>query len=384
MKFLLFLSLLLLFIPDVRANSVWNQKESLPVVGRHRGTGLAIGDKGYLGLGHINGTGVNIVFSDWWEFDPATNSWTQKADYPVGNYGALAFSTQNKGYVGGGVFLNDEFYEYNPITNQWTAIPDAPFSPSDRTAFGLNDKGYITNGNGLAEYDPATETWAIKQSPPASFSAWCTSFVIGSSAYVKSGGNVYEYKASQDTWLNKAPFPGLTSNGASAFAINGKGYVVTGYGFGLSDVNREFWEFDPASNTWTQQPDFPGTSRRFSVAFAINNRGYFGGGTNGTNFNDFWEYNRILGVDESLKDGAVSVSTYPNPATELVNFVVNADESDPLELEIYNTSGQLIKSVRLSHSDQYLFERQNLSKGYYHYRLVQNQQKIATGTIIFN
>ena len=99
--------ILLLFLSsfsDLLAGQ-WVKKENLGGVARHRATGVSIGQKGYIGLGHVNGTGVNYAFSDWWEFEPASNSWTQKADYLLGEgYGASAFSVGTKGYVGSGVY----------------------------------------------------------------------------------------------------------------------------------------------------------------------------------------------------------------------------------------------------------------------------------------
>ena len=89
---LLILILLLSPFSDLLAGQ-WVKKENLGGVARHRATGVSIGQKGYIGLGHVNGTGVNFAFSDWWEFEPATNSWTQKADYLLGEtYGTSAFS----------------------------------------------------------------------------------------------------------------------------------------------------------------------------------------------------------------------------------------------------------------------------------------------------
>ncbi len=65
----------------------WFQKASFGGVGRHRSVGIAIGNKGYIGTGHVNGTGVDISYKDWWQYDPASDSWTQKADFPVSGLG---------------------------------------------------------------------------------------------------------------------------------------------------------------------------------------------------------------------------------------------------------------------------------------------------------
>ncbi|MFK7787367.1 MAG: hypothetical protein AB8B56_19745, partial [Crocinitomicaceae bacterium] len=58
--------------------SGWTPKANFGAEARHRGIGMSIGNKGYMGLGHYNGAGPNIVKKDWWEYDPATNSWTQR------------------------------------------------------------------------------------------------------------------------------------------------------------------------------------------------------------------------------------------------------------------------------------------------------------------
>ncbi len=49
---------------------------------------ISIGDKGYIGTGE-NGT---TSFKDFWENDPATDTWTQKADFPGTVRGVLCVS----------------------------------------------------------------------------------------------------------------------------------------------------------------------------------------------------------------------------------------------------------------------------------------------------
>ena len=58
---LLILILLLSPFSDLLAGQ-WVKKENLGGVARHRATGVSIGQKGYIGLGHVNGTGVNLHF----------------------------------------------------------------------------------------------------------------------------------------------------------------------------------------------------------------------------------------------------------------------------------------------------------------------------------
>jgi N-acetylneuraminic acid mutarotase len=64
---------------------------------RQYATTFTIGAKTYLGLRDNGGT------SDFWEYDPATNLWTEKANFPGDARAyAIAFSIGNKGYVGAG------------------------------------------------------------------------------------------------------------------------------------------------------------------------------------------------------------------------------------------------------------------------------------------
>ncbi len=282
----------LLLISGITTAQKWRQMAEFGSTGRHRAVGLAIRNKGYAGMGHVNGTGTNYVYSEWWQYDPASNAWTQKADYAggVGTYGAIAFSTDLYGYVGGGTAFSTQYYKYDPTVNTWTIIAPCPLDIDNLSAFGIGTKGYVLQGNQLAEYDELTDTWSFKANCPGSVTTWNTCFVIGNSGFVKNGTAFYEYKPSQNTWLNRASFPGLASGGSSGFSVSGKGYVITGYSGSLANVTDEVWQFDPAINVWTAMEPFEGSARRFSVGFSVENKGYFGLGTNGINFNDWWQF----------------------------------------------------------------------------------------------
>ncbi|MEQ1745514.1 MAG: hypothetical protein ABMA02_08815 [Saprospiraceae bacterium] len=141
------------------ATNTWVVKPNqFPGTGRHSATGMAIGNKGYLG------TGVEDDFNpdplnDWWEYNPATDTWTQKADYGGGKIGgAMSFSVNGKGYVVMGKSKEqnnsdghkNETWEYNPATNMWIKKATAP-GDYRKNGIGLSigTKGYI----GLGEYN---------------------------------------------------------------------------------------------------------------------------------------------------------------------------------------------------------------------------------------
>lgn len=321
MRFFLLLPAFLFFANI--AHSAWDERADFGAEGRHRAVGFAIHNKGYIGLGHYNGTGTNIVKADWWEYDPATNSWTQKANYignnGNGNYGSITFVIGDYGYIGGGALASSSFYRYSPGTNTWEAKANTPTTVSNQSAFAVEDKGYYIANDELHMYDPALDSWSTLNPPPVSPVQWNSSFTIGNKAYIKHINGFWEYKPQTDTWIARAQFPGLARYASVSFSQNGKGYIVTGFGAGgLSDVNSEVWEYDVQLNSWTLLDEFPGTSRRFAVGFTIGNKAYLGTGTNGTNFNDFWEFDATASQEEI--NPAFSILAYPNPIVDDLNL----------------------------------------------------------------
>lgn len=332
----------------------WRQMAEFASTGRHRAVGLAIRNKGYAGMGHVNGTGTNYVYSEWWQYDPASNAWTQKADYAngTGTYGAIAFSTDQYGYVGGGTAFSTQYYKYDPTVNTWTLIAACPLDVDNLSAFGIGSKGYVMQGNQLAEYDEMTNSWAMKANCPVAMTTWNSTFVVGNSAFVKNGTQFYEYKPSQNTWIVRTSFPGLATGGSSAFSVNGKGYIVTGYSGGLSNVTDEIWEFNPGNNTWKAMEPFEGSARRFSVGFTVENKGYFGLGTNGINFNDWWQFDgtpNLTGLAPAPPSGGTVLRTKSESNVLTLNLENYGGNYDILSSSgVVLLSGQTAETLDLS------------------------------------
>ena len=330
----------------------WIQKSSLGGPGRHRATGCATSHRGYMGLGHVNGTGQDISFKDWWEYDPASDTWTQKADFPVSTHGAVSFVVDNCPVVGGGSALSTQFYKFDPQQNTWTPIANCILSnPGDSQGFSVNNQGFVYYTNQLAKYDPSTNAWTMCATAPISFGSWTCSFAIEGSGFIKGGNQLWEYKPLHDQWYQRATFPGVSTGGSAAFAIQQHGYVTSGYVGGLSVVTEQVWSFHPATNSWKQEIDFLGSSRRFPVAFAIHDRGYIGTGTNGVNFNDFWQFNP---TDNSigLEENNFAVKVYPNPVVEHLHIQSLGLLHDQLELSIFDMNGKLLLKEDLLYLQQ--------------------------------
>jgi N-acetylneuraminic acid mutarotase len=58
-----------------RAQGTWTKKADFGGGSRESGIGFSIGSKGYIGTGKNQGGNYT---KDFWEYDPATNAWTQK------------------------------------------------------------------------------------------------------------------------------------------------------------------------------------------------------------------------------------------------------------------------------------------------------------------
>jgi len=385
MKKILLISAFLFSIhSEVKASSAWNQKTHFGGVARHRGTGMAIGNKGYMGLGHYNGSGFNYIKSDWWEYDPSSNTWCQKADYPFPTYAASWFTIGSKGYVGAGVSAGNLFYSYDPITNIWAPISSVPIGATDQVGFSVNGKGYFIYSNYLYEYDPILDVWNTKANAPFSSWSWSSAFDINGKAYVKSGNEFWEYNSVLDTWTPKAIFPGVATGGSASFVVNGKGYIVCGGYIGwLSELTTEVWEYDPTLDVWTAMQEFPAMARRFTNGFSIGNKGYVGIGTNGTNFRDFWEFDEILAVPKNSNSVLIS-EPFPNPSTDQINFTIqsNTISSSNIQVKVFDLNGREIYTELFQQSTLQI-SKDEIGSGVYIYQILAGNERIKTGKIIF-
>lgn len=400
-KHLLIIIFALLLSPFTHAQYMWTQKATFGGPARHRAVGLTIGNRGYMGLGHINSTG-DQQFKDWWEYDPGTNSWTQKADFGGGKrYHATGFAIGNKAYVGTGrdtTFNNrNDWWEYDPVTNQWSQKASLPSSPRrGAVSFAIGTKGYVGTGSGYSdfwEYNPATNSWAQKASLPASGRTSAVGFSIGNKGYIGTGdiggstNDFWEYDPATNAWTPKPNVPGPTRMEAGGFSLNGKGYIGTGDNFSSGDNYGDFYCYDPSTSSWTQIADFGGTSRRYLTCFTIGSRAYAGLGTNGTNFQDLWEYGLYNAVEETGELN-LKVTVYPNPVTTSATISVQGAESmsNPMKLMLYDVQGKAVKVISLGSSIT-SFDKSGLRAGTYVYHVIRdnsNGQKtsIASGNII--
>lgn len=358
----IFLILVTLTNSCLFAQGAWTQKANVGGTTRTGAVGFSINGKGYIGTG---GTNVNppTLYQDFWEWDPITNIWTQKANFGGGvRCNGVGFSIGTKGYIGTGTYdfpshnpqlKTKDFWEWDQGTNVWERKADFPGSARDfAIGFSIGNKGYIGTGinNDLWEWDQNTDTWTQKASLPVAKDA-ATAFSIGNKGYIVCGDNLYsgrtqefwEWDQSTDTWAQKASFPGAARDGAVGFSIGTKGYIGTG-SIGYPNMTTDFWEWDQSTDTWAQSINFGGLQRVTAIGFSIGGKGYIGtGGSSYPNcYKDFWEFDPM--GSNSIKEPQISprLRVFPNPAANQITIIYTASYTQKLFLTIKNALGQTV------------------------------------------
>ena len=251
--------------------------------------------------------GVNML-NDFWEYDPSTNTWTQKANFGgTARSGAVGLNICSKGHIGtgyDGVNRLNDFWEYDPLTNIWTQ--KANFGGTARygaVGFSIGSKGYIGTG-----YDGANRL-----------------------------NDFWEYEPLTNTWTQKANFGGTARSVAVGFSIGSKGYIGTGYnGIPLvTDVVRyiDFWEYSPANTrittgAFSAGPYCPGSS--ITVPFTIGCNAFSAGNIFTAQLSDsIGSFSNPVNMATISATSTQIVATIPAVISSSSNYLVRVVGSDP-------------------------------------------------------
>ena len=277
--------------------SPWTYGKDFEGEPRTDAIGFTINNIGYIGRGSL-GAYCFCPMKDFWAFNPVTNTYERKADFPGMLTGdPIGFSVNGKGYSGGGNFYSngqfynsDQLWEYNPGTNAWTQKNNLPAPATSIYSITLviNNKAYLLEGQSLYEYNDATDQWISRTNFPGEVPPYkqAISFAINNKGYVSQNGiSFYEYNPSLDTWTQKEDYPGMNTSGKASFMINGYGYAGMGGGYYGDEFWKpyEFFRYDPLLNKWTQVPSAP-ASLQHSVALVLSGTIYFTTGEYSTNY----------------------------------------------------------------------------------------------------
>ena len=382
----------------------WRKLNAFGGAKKERAVSFVIGNFGYVG------TGVDTaehVTKDFWQYNPGTDTWTQKANVPgTGRRDAVGFSIGTKGYVGMGIdsadfywggILND-FYEYDPAPNTWT--PKNNFFTLNgtgvyfATSFVISGKGYVCGGkisqgtffDDVYQYDPALDQWTFVTNFPGGERYALNSCVINNKAYLGLGGddNImkqdwWEFNPVGFVWVQKSDFPPSPRMSASCFSIGNFGYLCAGTDGGF---NFDLWEYNPLNDNWVQRKNFPDNPRKSAVSFSIGNKGYFGTGKSDSGGRrDFWEYSQIL---ESVTDPprSVSLRIFPNPASASSIINISGNETfkyKQLNYTLYDLAGSKIDEKNIE--DNKIELPTNTKNGIYFIVIKNNNQIVNSAKI---
>jgi N-acetylneuraminic acid mutarotase len=273
---------------------------------------FVINGKAYVGTGRQS---ASTLLKDFWEYDPAANSWKRLGDFPsIARGSAYSFMIDNVGYVGGGDAAGNShnMFAYDVATDTWT--PKTPYPNSadliQVKATTLGGKAYVgfggTNFDGSKSfyvYDSATDQWTYKSTGYTGPSrSGGISFTLNNKIYIGLGADdnmrtlkdFYSFDPATDTWTKLGDFPGEGKYMAVGFALGNKGYVGTGMELvsGAVRVNNDMWSYESSTDKWTKVSNYGGSPRFGMTALIFGDKAYIGSGQDDyyNGYKDFWVF----------------------------------------------------------------------------------------------
>ena len=369
-----------------QTQNFWTKKADFSGLKRERSVAFSINGKGYVGTG-VDTT--SAVKKDFWEYDPIVNAWTQKADLiGVERRNAIAFSINGKGYVGTGMdnaeaslgsALSD-FMEFDPISNTWSNKANFPGSFGSgiyfATGFSADSKGYICCGkrgpnnysDEFWEYKPTTDSWLQRQSFPGGVRYQLSSFVINNLAYIGLGidqdvyrKDLWEYNPATNNWIAKNDFLGGERGAASTFNLGSRGFISAGTDGGFKN---DLWEYNPFEDSWSIRANFGGSERKNAVSFTINEKAYMGTGKGVSgkkmSFYEYTPYDNVLAI-QSI-ESKFNINVFPNPVSDYLT--INTTDYSEFSVSIYTLTGKLVVNQK-ANSNTLLINCIELKSGVY-------------------
>ncbi len=266
----------------------WTPKESMPIPRIDFGV-AAVNNKIYV-VGGYSGSLLSRVD----EYDPLPGIWTRKADMPSPRRLLAVTAANGKIYAIGGWTFTADFCggqyvyateEFDPQTNTWSTKSDFPMrrppnSCASNVSIGAGSaKGKIyvfifnTQEPGTVatyEYDPAEDLWDTGKSPvPFNYTQYAVASLNDKIYVLGSGDNgvpISQYDPSQDLWIiwpssNKGrQLLGLAAINSGLYAIGGQ--ERSSYPMITSAVVERF---DLSSKIWEYATSMP--TPRFSMGY---------------------------------------------------------------------------------------------------------------------
>ena len=291
-------ALLVINVANLTAEENWTRKADMPTARSGFATCIVNG-KIYAIGGEVDKFGdISIAVMEM--YDPKTDTWERKADMPTARSGVSTSVVDGKIYAIGGAEIKKRKigpgwgYDvkelptvemYDPATDTWTQKADMP-TPRGTSTCVVDGKIYAIGGTAFNNikkkkpwrldtvevYDPATDTWAKAKKMNHARSGAAISVVDGK-IYVMGGtgwpqipfhpgpflSSMEVYNPKTNQWREIGDMPAAKSS-HTASVINGKIYVIGGFfrGNGLDIKDFKTIEiYHSETGRWTQKPDMP-------------------------------------------------------------------------------------------------------------------------------
>ena len=233
--------------------------------------GVAVNGKMYVIGGWDEGKAAGLNY----EYDPATDKWTQKKGMPRSAHHAAIATANGKLYViGGFVPPKDtqiptggawepiaDTWEYDPAADSWKSLAPVPTKRGAAVAVEVAGKIYVIGG---------ATTVAGSKDPY---------FTFFGPSLVLTTNEVFD--PATNKWESRRPMS-VARNHAYAAAVNGKIYVIggrTGHAFILSATNTDVVEeYSPVSDMWSAPKERMPTPRSGGASGTDGRRIYVAGG----------------------------------------------------------------------------------------------------------
>ncbi len=219
---------------------------------------------------------------EWWQYDIATNTWTDHPTLPV-VYSASIFSSGGNLYAAGspqGGF--SRIYKYG--ANKWDEIYNTTANQItlNKHLFSIAGKSYFASSSYNLPYafDTAANQLAEagKGGSVNPFNAYwnfaAMSGVYNGRGYVLVGQNpaIFEYNPVNDLWLKKIETS--TGYGYPVCMIGGKIVFVDNKQIRIYDIASNDW-----GGGWEYSENYPPGYNKFPPAIEVNGKGYIIGGS---------------------------------------------------------------------------------------------------------
>ncbi|MFC1605214.1 kelch repeat-containing protein [Planctomycetota bacterium] len=278
-----FLGAVLLGGVNAKGDFAWKQIDDIPTP-RTCATSAVVNGKIYI-IGGWTSEPDSIGISTVEEYNPATDTWTKKADMPTARDSSPSSAVvDGKIYViGGGDPINwhlPTLEEYDLATDTWTQRTDMPTSRWGLATCAVDGKIYAIGGGGdrgnwaglkvVEQYDPLTDTWTRKASMPTGLWGLCANVVngkiyaFGGRPERQAGSDTFEYDPTIDTWTRKASIPLGTSEMGSV-VLGEKIVVIGGWRWSQVYPYTRVQIYDTKNDIWTREADVPFQRVSFSA-----------------------------------------------------------------------------------------------------------------------